>query len=533
MSQDLSTYLRETLGPREVALTPGQGLVRLLVGRESLPDAARALAGPLEARLLTAMGRDQRMEHNSYTIHYLFWLPRHRAYLDLVAELPPDDPSFPSLAALLPAADWPERETRDLLGLLPRGHPHPTPLLHRESWPLDYYPLRKDAAPMSPVSGALGVPSIDPGARMGTLVGVVRPPHAKADLGSDSWEETRTGPDDIDGEPGSRTEAIRLFYGHRGIERLCEGRSLTAAQSVIERVCGNCATAHALAFCEAVEAAAGIEIPDVARTWRAVLLELERIRAHLGWVAALCAAAGCAESGPDVAALVEPLLALTAALTESRRATGAIRPGGLSRTIPGGAGERAREALAPVRERWARAHGSLLHNGVLAGRLRGRATLPRGTAERLGAVGPVARASGVEMDCRLDGPPGGSTAHLTGESDPTGGDAAARMRVHLEEIAESLRLLDPLLATAPSGRHSAPLGWPQTGAQGVGRVEAPEGEHLHWLILGPGQTVERLHIRSAAYACWPAAQEVLAGTVPADFQLDLASFGLCTACVDR
>lgn len=529
MSQDLSTYLRETLGPREVALTPGQGLVRLLVGRESLPDAARALAGPLDARLLTAMGRDQRMEHNSYTIHYLFWLPRHRAYLDLVAELPPDDPSFPSLTALLPAADWPERETHDLLGLLPRGHPRPAPLLHRESWPPDYYPLRKDADPMSPVSGALGEPGIDPDARIGTLVGVVRPPHAKADPGSDSWDETRTGSAEIGSGFGSRAEAIRLFYGHRGIERLCEGRSLAAAQAVIERVCGSCATAHAQAFCEAVEEAAGIEIPDVARTWRAVLLELERIRAHLGWVAALCAAAGCAESGSDVAALVEPLLALTEALTGSRRATGAIRPGGLSRTIPAGSAARAREALATMRERGAQVHGALLHDGVLADRLRGRATLPRGTAERLGAVGPVARASGVEMDCRSSE----SGGHRMDESGMAGGDAAARMRVHLEEIAESLRLLDPLLATTPLGRHSAPLGRPRTGAQGVGRVEAPEGEHLHWLILGPGQTVERLHIRSAAYACWPAALEVLAGTVPEDFQLDLASFGLCTACVDR
>ena len=533
MSQDLSTYLRDTLGPREVAIMPGQGLVRLLVDRESLPDAARVLVGPLDARLLMAMGRDQRMEDNSYTVHYLFWLPRHRAYVDLVAELPLDDPSFPSLATLLPAADWPERETRDLLGLLPIGHPRPAPLLHRESWPPDYYPLRKDAAPMWPVSGAVGKRGIDPGATMGTLVGVTGSPHANADPGSDSWEETRTGPDDIDSGSGSRTEAIRLFYGHRGIERICEGRSLAAAQAVIERVCGSCATAHALAFCEAVEAAAGIEIPGAARTWRVVLLEIERARAHLGWVATLWAAAGRAEGGSDIAALVEPLLALTEALTGSRRATGAIRPGGLSRAISAGSAARAREALATVRERWARAHGALLHDGVLAGRLRGRATLPRRTAERLGAVGPVARASGLERDCRLEGPPGVSVTRPPIEGDPTEGDAAARLHVHLEGIAVSLLLLDSLLATAPSGRHCVPLGRPRTGAQGVGRVEAPEGEHLHWLILGPGQTVERLHIRSAAYASWPAALEVLAGTVPADFHLDLASFGLCTACVDR
>jgi len=64
-------------------------------------------------------------------------------------------------------------------------------------------------------------------------------------------------------------------------------------------------------------------------------------------------------------------------------------------------------------------------------------------------------------------------------------------------------------------------------------VEAAEGEHLHWLILGPRLTVERLHIRGAAYACWPAVLEILASTVPADRELELASFGLCTACVDR
>lgn len=94
-------------------------------------------------------------------------------------------------------------------------------------------------------------------------------------------------------------------------------------------------------------------------------------------------------------------------------------------------------------------------------------------------------------------------------------------------------MLDPLLAAAPAGMHSAPIGRPRAGAEGIGRVEAAEGEHLHWLILGPSLTVERLHIRSAAYACWPAALEILASAAPSDFELDLASFGLCTACADR
>ena len=531
--EGLSTYLRETLVPRDVGVTPGQGLVRVLVGRESLPDVAGSLAGPLGARLLTATGRDRRREHDAYTIHYLFWLPRHRAYVDLVAELPPGDPSFPSLAALLPAADWPEREARDLLGLLPVGHPNPGPLLHREGWPPGYYPLRSDAPSMPPTTVAASEARIDSAARMGTLIGLTTPPDASAGHDPNMPAEASAQPGDLDGGVARRVDTLRLFYGHRGIERLCEGRSLVAAQALIERVCGSCATAHALAFCEAIEAAAGIAIPDAACSWRVALLEVERVRAHLGWVGALCAAAGSTGGDSGATALVEPLLTLTEALTGSRRATGALRPGGLSRAIPTTAAARAREALRGVRERWEGVQRSLLHDEALADRLRGRATLPRRTAEHLGVVGPIARAAGLEMDCRPDDPAGGFAARTSGASGPTRGDAATRLHVHLEEVTAGLRMLEPLLAAAPAGRHSAPIGRPRAGAQGVGRVEAAEGEHLHWLILGPGLTVERLHIRGAAYACWPAVLEILASTVPADRELDLASFGLCTACVDR
>ena len=158
--------------------------------------------------------------------------------------------AIPSVTPALPAAHWDERELADLLGVVPEGHPDPRPLVRRPDWPRDVYPLRKDFDPARcrprhahwkassrvPVEGE-GVVEVPVGP---IHAGIIEPGHFRfAAIG----------------ELVLQLEA-RLFYTHRGIEKLAEGRTPEQALPLAERVCGACAFSHAVAFCEAVESLA-------------------------------------------------------------------------------------------------------------------------------------------------------------------------------------------------------------------------------------------------------------------------------------
>jgi Ni,Fe-hydrogenase III large subunit/Ni,Fe-hydrogenase III component G len=444
----------------------------------------------------------------------------------LRAELPVGEPAYPSITPLVPAAHWDEREARDLLGLVPVGHPDPRRLVLHERWPRGYHPLRKDVA------------------------GGVRPPEGERhfvpfEVHGEGVYQLPVGPIHAGViEPGHfRFSAIgervlhldaRLFFTHRGLEKLVEGRSFKAAAPIVERACGVCTVTHALAYAEAVESLTGTIIPARARWARVILGELERLYNHVGDLGNICAGIGFHSGVARLGWLKEQLLRSNDTLVGHRYLTGVVTPGGLASDLdPRGLAALPDVLDAAGAELASAVRAVVRSEGVMA-RLHGTGVIPRETAMALGALGIAARGSGLDTDLRRDRPYAAYGELDVGVVTASSGDVAARFHVRAQEARESLRLLRVALAGLSGGPVTVPLaGVPAAGDSALGAAEGPRGASWIWLRAGADGTVDRLRLRSASFANWPVVAAAAAGNLVPDFPLINKSFELCYACTDR
>ena len=159
-------------------------------------------------------------------------------------------------------------------------------------------------------------------------------------------------------------------------------------------------------------------------------------------------------------------------------------------------------------------------------------TLTLRDAERLGAVGPAARAAGLREDVRTDSPRlsyGGFDAVV---AQPAKGDVASRMAQRAVELEQSLALLDELLTNPLRAGEAIPATDEDATVIGVGRVESPRGRTV-CLIEHDRQQLRAMHLRTGSYANWPVLAHAVAGNLLPEFPLINKSFELCYACVDR
>jgi Ni,Fe-hydrogenase III large subunit len=415
-----------------------------------------------------------------------------------------------------------------MLGLTPIGHPDPRRLVLHDDWPDGFHPLRKDVDPSVPV------PKVE------------REPYRFHKLHGEGLLEIPVGPIHAGViEPGhfrfaAVGEAIlhletRLFYTHRGIEKLAEGKSAAHVLQLAERVCGACACSHAVAYCQAVELLAGIEIPPRAAALRTILLELERLYNHLGDLGNVCAGIGFAVGASFGAQLKEEMQRLNERLTGNRFLRGACRIGGMRRDFDAEAIADLNGTITGVAEQFQRFTALVLGSDTAVERFTATGVLPTETARALGAVGVAARASGVDLDCRRDHPhafygalPMPVPVPVRGE-----GDAKARVLTRMDETIASFALIRAALAVLPDG--PAAVETPPIPANRVGfsATESPRGENLHWVRTGADGTISRYRVRSASYPNWPAVAASVPGNMVPDFPLINKSFELCYACLDR
>ena len=491
--------------------------------REHLPAAAAAcLAGGW--RFATLVGTDDRDRGLGFGVELVLERPAG-PIVRLRTELPADAPAYPSLSKVLPAALWDERELRDLLGIEPAGHPDPRRLVLHDAFPDGFHPLRRDAPTVVPdgVSARPFAPFVASGEGVYQLpvgpihAGVIEPGHFRFS---------------VIGESILHLDA-RLFFTHRGIEKLVEGRTIAAALPIVERSCGVCTVTHAAAFSMAVERIAGASVPDRAVALRAVLAELERLYNHVGDLGNMCAGIGFNPGSSGLAWLKERLLRVNESLVGHRYLTGAVVPGGLA-LVPATSDLAAlRESLPALRSEVEELVKLVSRSELVQDRFRGTGHLPRETALALGTLGVAARASGVRTDLRSDRPDGAYLRLDVPCVEAVAGDAAARFDVRAREAIVSLDLLGVLLADLPDGPTYAPVGPVREGASALGWAEGPRGASWLWLRAGPDGRVDRLRLRSASFANWPAVAAAAPGNLVPDFPLINKSFELCYACTDR
>ncbi|MFI1358341.1 NADH-quinone oxidoreductase subunit C [Streptomyces sp. NPDC020898] len=477
-----------------------------------LPKRAQALLRDGHRLALVAAHHDT----DAVRLVYLFVSGPPDTRTELHVRLDPSRPEVPSLAQLSFPAGRFEREMHDLHGIVPLDHPLPHRLVRHFHWPKGWYPMHPDAGdppafgeqegpyPFLEVTGD-GVYEIPVGP---VHAGLIEPGHFRFS---------------VVGETILKLKA-RLWFVHKGIEKLFQGRSLTAGLPLAERISGDTAVGHALAYCLAVEEATGQSVPEQAQCARALLLELERLHNHVADLGMLCNDVGHGILNAHAQRVREQLLRLNDTVTGHRLLRGGVVPGGSAlRTLP----DRTQlEAIGDdIREivRLALGH-STVHD-----RFTGTAILPAEAARGIGCLGYVARASGLPMDARIahpftpHGQPGRVPVH-------TSGDVLARFLVRAEEIDVSLALIRELgdrVATGPVlGPPPAPGKGPRSG---VGLVEGWRGTIATRVELADDGTLSRVKPVDPSFFNWPALPVALNDTIVPDFPLTNKSFNLSYA----
>ena len=407
----------------------------------------------------------------------------------------------PSIVDLVPAAQWDEREAHDLYHVEFDGHEPLRPLAEHDldlaSWTV---PVRGEDAYQVAVGPI--------------HAGVIESGHFRFH---------------VVGERILHLDA-RLFYKHRGLERAAVGATLAEGTAYVRRACAACSVANALAYANACEDALGLDPPaELART-RTVLLELERMWNHLNDIAAVCAGTGLAAGTARFAGLTERSRRLNAAVTGHRFLAGSVLVGGSGLDLAAAATDVAREEVAVIAAEATRSWRELLFNASFQDRLPEIGVLTRADAERLGTVGPAARATGLAEDVRAGGRGLAYGGFAPVAPRRVAGDVQARLEQRAVELTQTFALLDDLLdgpvrpASATAGGARKPLG--------VGRVESPRGATT-CVVERSGDRIERLRLRTGSYANWPAVAHAAVGDLLPDFPLINKSFELCYACVDR
>jgi membrane-bound hydrogenase subunit alpha len=277
-------------------------------------------------------------------------------------------------------------------------------------------------------------------------------------------------------------------YNHRGIEKLAEQKSYDEVFFLVERICGICSTSHPFAFANSVEEIAGVEIPDRAKYIRSIIGELERIHSHLLWVGLAGHFLGYNTVFMWAWKYREPVLDLFEMITGNRNSYAMFKVGGVRRDIENQMVPDIEKVLALLKKKTDMLVGAVMDDPVIHARTKGVGILTRQDILDFAAVGPTARASGVDIDVRRDDPyaayPLVNWKVITAEA----GDVFAKAEVRLLEMYESIAIIEQCLAGLKKEKEGQvevkvkhiPEGY------GTGHAEAPGGRcTILWYQMVP------------------------------------------------
>jgi Ni,Fe-hydrogenase III large subunit len=326
---------------------------------------------------------------------------------------------------------------------------------------------------------------------------------------------------------------LRLFYVHKGTEKLFESLPLAHGVRLAESVSGDSGFAHATAFCHAVERAAGVPAPPRARVLRSVCLELERLYNHIADIGAICTDVAFVTANMHAMRLKERILAVNERLTGNRLLRGMACLGGVR--FDWGADQLlALAALtAGLRPEFDSLVGMIDGSSSTLDRLETTGILKPEVARDLGIVGIAGRASGFDHDLRRDFPHAAYDQVLFKVPVYQVGDVKHRLQVRVDEVRESLSLIDQLTAALPEGSVRAEVGNVPAGQVALGYVEGWRGEIFHWIRTVPGNRLARCKVKDPSLQNWPALSEAILGNIVPDFPVVNKSFNLSYSGTDR
>jgi Ni,Fe-hydrogenase III large subunit len=315
----------------------------------------------------------------------------------------------------------------------------------------------------------------------------------------------------------------RLGYVHKGIDSLMAGASLEQAARLASRTSGDSTVAYALAFAHAVEAALDITVPSRARYLRALMAELERLANHFGDIGAICNDASFSIMHAQCGILRERTLRAADACFGHRLMMDRVVPGGVAQDLGADGMAAVTSLLAEARRVFPRLVRLYDNTTSLQDRTAQTGILRTDYARQFGAGGYVGRASGRAFDARkaLRYAPYGELSFEVPTRDA--GDVDARVWIRIEEVEQSLSLIEQIMQRLPDGAIQAeikPAGEPR---EGLGFAESFRGDVLVWLRID-GDRIARCHLRDPSWFQWPLLEVVIEGNIVADFPLCNKSF---------
>jgi ech hydrogenase subunit E len=327
--------------------------------------------------------------------------------------------------------------------------------------------------------------------------------------------------------------SIRLGYVHRGIEKGTEVRNWVQNLYLLERICGICSHTHATAYALGVEKLAEVTVPPRAQAIRTLVCEMERIHSHFLWLGLAAHQGGFNTLFMYAWRDREKIMDLLEELTGNRVHYSLNVLGGVKVDINPQLADAIRRGIDFLEERTRYYLKVVSNDETFLGRTRDIGYMSAELAQRLGIVGPAARASGAVRDVRSDAPYAGYQNFKVNVISDQKGDLEARFAVRIKELMESYRLIRLILDAMPSGELTVRVLRRIPAGEVISRVEAPRGELFYFIRSKGEDRPDRIKVRTPSLCNWGAVIATVVGHNLADVPMILAGIDPCFSCNDR
>jgi NADH-quinone oxidoreductase subunit C/D len=558
---------------------PRDGISTLWISRDRICDLLLYLKTNIERPYrmlydLTAIDERMRVHRDGqptsdFTVVYHLLSFDRNEYIRIKVGLSENDLRIPTITPIWPAANWYEREIWDMFGIVVDGHPHLTRILMPKTWL--GHPLRKEHPARATEMEPFQLPPDKEDREQEALRFRPEAWGMKRASEDSDFMFLNVGPQhpgthgvlrivlQLDGE--QIVNAVpEIGFHHRGAEKMGERQSWHTYIPYTDRIDYLGGVMNNLAYLTAFEKLAGIEVPPRAQVIRVMLCELFRIISHLVWYGTFAQDLG--QMSPVFYTFNdrEKAFFIIEAICGARMHPNWFRIGGVAQDLPEGWDMLMREFLEYLPPRLKEYDHEVMQNRIFQGRTKSVGIYTLAEAIDWGVTGPNLRACGFEWDFRKKQPYSGYDQFEFDIPTAQHGDCYDRAVVRVEEMRQSLRIIDQCIKNMPSGpytslqpisspplkertmhdietliTHFLSVSWgpvPPVG-EALGAIEATKGNNGYYLVSDGSTTSYRTRIRTPSFAHMQTLPLLCRGLMIPDLLAILGSLDYVLADVDR